>query len=79
MRDLRDVLNEELDRSLVSIAKLAARIGVDAKRLHGILGKKYRLDAEMLFRICDAVDIDPNSLWLSAYTDRKDNKDGDAQ
>lgn len=70
MRDIKDVLVDMLERRMISNAKLAARIGITPKQLHGTLNGKRRLDIETMFKICDTAGIDPNDLWSLAHIDK---------
>ena len=69
MRDLREVLKDEVDRRMISTTKLAKRAGISPQQLGEILARLRGLSVTAMFKVCNALEIEPNELWKRAQED----------
>lgn len=65
MRDARDGIAFEIRNRGFKQAAIASRAGLTEQQLSDIINKRRKMDANEMFRLCDAIGTDPNSLFRS--------------
>lgn len=63
--DVRTVLKSVFKRKAVVQAEIARRAGLTPDQLSAVINKRRRLEADELFRICDALDMSPDELFAT--------------
>lgn len=63
--DVRTVLKNVFKRKAVVQAEIARRAGLTPDQLSAVINKRRRLEADELFRICDALDMSPDELFAT--------------
>ncbi len=69
MRDVRDVLDKEIQRRGFKQSAIAHMAGLKKQQLSDILNKRRKLGADELFALCDAIGISPNEIYESVRDD----------
>ncbi len=65
MRDIRDVLDEEIQRRGFKQLAIAHMAGLKKQQLSDILNKRRKLGADELFALCDVIGISPNEVYAA--------------
>lgn len=66
MKDVRDILALELKRRGFSQSAIATMAGLTKQQLSDIVNKRRKLDANEMFNLCLAMNIEPNILFAAA-------------
>lgn len=66
MRDARDVVATEIKRRGFKQAAIASKAGLTEQQLSDIVNKRRKLDANEMFSLCLAMNIEPNILFETA-------------
>lgn len=66
MKDVRDILALELKRRGFSQSTIATMAGLTKQQLSDIVNKRRKLDANEMFNLCLAMNIEPNILFAAA-------------
>lgn len=66
MRDARDGIASEIRRRGFKQAAIASMAGLTEQQLSDIVNKRRKLDANEMFNLCLAMDIEPNVLFEAA-------------
>ena len=69
MRDARDGLAFELKRRGFKQAAIANMAGLTEQQLSDIVNKRRKLDANEMFRLCEAMRIDDLNILFEAAQD----------
>ncbi len=67
MRDARDGIADAIRESGYKQSAIAAKAGLTNMQLSGIIHKQRKMDANEMFRLCEALNTTPNDL----FADRK--------
>lgn len=63
MLDARDGVKKAIRKSGLKQEAVARRVDLSPRQLSDIVSKRKKLDADMLFRICEAVGTTPNDIF----------------
>lgn len=66
MKDVRDILALELKRRGFSQSAIATMAGLTKQQLSDVVNKHRKLDANEMFSLCLAMNIEPNILFAAA-------------
>jgi len=65
MIDVRDSVAAEIKGRGFKQSAIALKAGLTEQQLSDIINKRRKLDANEMFSLCDALMIDPNSLFAA--------------
>lgn len=75
MLDARDGVKKAIKMSGLKQEAVAQRVNLSPRQLSDIVSKRKKLDADMLFKICEVVGATPNDIFeiqCSGRTNRRD-------
>lgn len=63
MIDPRDGIKIAIKKSGLKQTAIANRINLTPRQLSDIVSKRKKLDAELLFKICEIIGVSPNEIY----------------
>lgn len=72
MLDARDGVKKAIRKSGLKQEAVARRVNLSPRQLSDIVSKRKKLDADMLFKICEVVGTTPNDIFEIQCSSKSD-------